>query len=167
VRSRGNPRARGIEERLAGDGARDPVAEDVDLDLPPLDGIAGREIRVRDRLPDRVAVAAARDAAHDSAVDPHRLGAERDRTRVAEHETAELALRLACGDQRLAADEVVLVELHGEAEARLERRLVGSDVGAPHAVALLEPQRVDRLVPARDESMLPPGVPDRVPKAAA
>ena len=57
-----------------------------------------------------------------------------------------------------------LSSFDGEAEPRLERRVLGRDVRPPHPVALLEPQRVDRLVAARDEPVLAPGLPDRVPE---
>ena len=153
-----------VEERLGRDLAGDPLAEDLDLDRLPGRGALGRQVRVGDRALDRVAVAAARHAADGLAVDAHRLGAERDRARVGEHEAAEPALRLRPREQRLAADEVALVELDGEAEPGLERRVVGRDVGAPDAVALLEPQRVDRLVAAGDEAVLAARLPDRVPE---
>ena len=52
-------------------------------------------VGVRDRALDRVAVAAARHPADELAVDPHRLGAERDRARVVEDEAGEPPLRLA------------------------------------------------------------------------
>ena len=47
------------------------------------------------------------------------------------------------------------------------RGLLRRDVRAPHAVALLEPQRVDRPVAARDEPVLPAGLPQRVPERDA
>ena len=83
----------------------------------------------------------------------HRLVAERHRLAVVEHQAAQppLDAALARGQQRLAADEVALVELDAEADAALLRRLVGRDVGAPDPVALLQPQRVDRAVAAGHE----------------
>ena len=122
------------------------------------------QVGVGDRALDRVAVAAARDAADRGSLDANRLRAERDRARVGEHEAAEAALRLLLREQRLAADEVALVELDREPEPRLERRVVGRDVGAPDAVALLEPQRVDRPVAARDEAEIASRLPDRIPE---
>ena len=115
----------------------------------------GRDVGVRDRALDRVAVAAARHPAEDLAVHPHGLGAERNRARLVEDEAGESPLRrlFLRREERVAPEEVALVELDGEAEAGLERRLVRRDVGAPDAVALLEPQRVDRLVAARDEAV--------------
>src|SRR4029079_11051446 len=41
------------------------------------------------------------------------------------------------------------------------------DVGTPDAVALLEPQRVDRLVAAGDQALIPPGRPELVPESRA
>ena len=70
----------------------------------------------------------------------------------------------AAFDERVPPDEVALVELDREAETGLERRLLGRDVRAPHAVALLEPERVDRLVAAGDEPVLPTRLPERVPE---
>ena len=154
----------GIEQRLRRDLAGDPLAEDLHLDRLADVAALSRQVRVRDRAADGVAVAAARHAADQLAVDAHRLGAERDRARIGERQAAQHPLRLLAREQRLAADEVALVELHREAEPRLVRRVLGRDVRAPHAVALLEPQRVDRLVPAGDEPVLPARLPDRVPE---
>ena len=53
------------------------------------------QVRVGDRRLDRVAVAAARHAPDELAADAHRLGAERDRSRVGEREAAQAALGLA------------------------------------------------------------------------
>src|SRR5206468_6407276 len=50
---------------------------------------------------------------------------------------------------------------------RLVRRVVGRDVRAPDAVALLEPAGVDRLVAAGDEAVLLSDRPDRVPEPQA
>ena len=52
--------------------------------------------------------------------------------------------------QRLATQEV-LVAANGKPEARLIRRLLRRDIGAPRAVPLLQPERVDRAIPGRDE----------------
>ena len=123
----------------------DPRPEDVDLDRRA-DLDLRREIGVGDRALDRVAVAAARDPAADALSDPHRLVAEHDRARVLEHQAPQPPARLGPG-QRVRADER-LVRAHAEPEPALERSLVGRDVGRPHAVALLEPQRVDRPVAA-------------------
>ena len=57
--------------------------------------------------------------------------------------------RLARGGQRVAADEAaLLVQADGEAEPGLVGRGLRRDVGAPHAVALLQAHRVDRAVAA-------------------
>src|SRR5712691_6741728 len=55
------------------------------------------------------------------------------------------ALRLLA-QERLAPDEVALVEAHEALEARLERGVVGRHVRAPEAVRLFEPQRLERPV---------------------
>ena len=125
---------------------------------------SGGQVRVRDRLLDGVAVAAARDAADERVADAHRLGAERDRARIASVRQRSRRSGSRRRDERSAADEVALVELHREAEPRLEGRVLGRDVRAPDAVALLEPQRVDRLVAAGDEPVLAAGLPERVPE---
>src|SRR5207248_9452948 len=83
---------------------------------------------------------------------------------VLENEAAEHALWLAPLEQSRAPDEVALVELDGEAESGLPGRVLRGHVRAPHPVALLEPQRVDRLVAARDEAVRPAGLPERVPE---
>ena len=149
------------------DLARDPLAEDLHLDRLSRLGVRRGQVGVGDRALDRVAVAAARHAPDRRALDSHRLRAERDRARVGEHEAAEPPLRLLPREQRLAADEVALVELDREPEPGLERRVVGRDVGAPHAVALLEPQRVDRLVAAGDEAVVAARRPRSRPRARA
>ena len=48
--------------------------------------------------------------------------------------------------------EVALAHPHGEAQSRLERRLLGRDVRGPGAVPLLEPERVDRPVATGDHA---------------
>src|SRR5207344_1146229 len=64
----------------------------------------------------------------------------------------------------LASNEVALVQLDSEAQPCLERRVLRRDVGTPDAVALLEPQGIDRPVSACNESMVRPGLPERVPE---
>ena len=118
-------------------------------------------------LLDGIAVPTARHATDGLTLDPDGLRAERDGAWVFECEAAQHAFRLAAIEERVAADEVALVELDGEAEPRLERRVLGRDVRAPHPISLLEAQRVDRLVAARDESVLAAGGPDRCPRARA
>src|SRR4029077_2839190 len=50
----------------------------------------------------------------------------------------------------------------GETETGLVGRVVGGDVRAPDAIALLEPKRVDRPVAAADEAVRTPCSPERV-----
>src|ERR1051325_1264926 len=71
------------------------------------------------------------------------------------------------GEQRLATQEVALVEADREAEPGLERRLIRRDVGRPGAVALLEPEGIDGAVAARREPVLSAGLPERVPERDA
>ena len=142
----------------------DPVAEHLDLDRRAGLGAVGGDVGVRDRALDGVAVAAARHAADDLAVDPHGLRAEGDGARVVEDEAGEATLGLLPLEQRLAADELALVELDREPEPGLVGRVLGRDVGAPDAVALLEAAGVDRPVAAGDEAVPAAGVPDRVPQ---
>ena len=119
-----DPLALRVEQRLGRDLARDPLAEDLDLDRGPGLGALRRQVGVGDRALDRVAVAAGGHPAGDLAADPHRLVAERDRARVGERQAAEPRPRprLLGLDQRLAADEAaLLVELHAEADPALVR----------------------------------------------
>src|SRR5439155_11919978 len=98
------------EEGFLGDHATDPLAEDLRLDS----GSGGRrrrwQVGVCDRALDRVAVAAAGHAADDLAVDSNRLGAERDRPWIIEHQASEAAGG-AGGEQSVSPDEVALVDL--------------------------------------------------------
>src|SRR5262249_57449439 len=100
------------------------------------------------------------DATDGVPLDPDRFGPERNRAGIGEHEAAQTARRLLRAEQSLAAQEVALVEPDRESEPGLERRVVGRDVGAPDPVALLEPQRVDRPVPARPEPEVAAHLPD-------
>ena len=83
----------GIEQRLGRDDARHPLAEDLDRDLGA-DVVLGGQVRVRDRLLDRVAVAAARHPPDEIVSDANRLRAEGDRPWVVERQAAEQPLRL-------------------------------------------------------------------------
>ena len=68
-----------------------------------------------------------------------------------------------CADQRLAPEERnVLAELDRPAEAGLERRVIGADVGAPGAVALLEPQRLDGAIAGVGDAERLAGVHQRI-----
>src|SRR3954464_11265451 len=103
--SAANALAGGVVQRLGGDLAANPLAEDVHLHhLADVD--SGRKPRVGDRAPDRMAVAAGRHAPADLAADAHRLVSQRDRARVVEHQAAQRAARR--GVERVAPD-VVLV----------------------------------------------------------
>src|SRR5450759_705332 len=158
----------GVVERFFRDLARDPGAEDLDLD-GRADRCACRHVRVCDGPPDRVAVPAARHAPGHLAADAHRLRAERDRTRVVEHETGKprLRRRLAFLQQSGAPDELALVELDAEAEPAFIGVRLRANVGAPHPVALLQSQGVDGLVAAGGESLPVPGLPEGVPQPQA
>src|SRR5688572_21774208 len=112
-------------------------------------------------------MAAARDPAAEVVAPADRPRAERNRARVVKRGTPQRPLGLTGRDQRLPPDEVALVERDGEADPRLERCVIRRDVRAPHAIALLEPQGVDRLVTTRDEPVVPSRLPDRVPQREA
>ena len=127
----------------------------------------GGQVRVRDRRADRVAVAAARHAADERVADADGLRAERDRAGVGEGQAAEPPLGLPAAASASRPTNGALVELHREPEPRLERRVLGGDVRAPDAVALLEAERVDRLVAARDEPVLAARLPELVPEPGA
>ena len=155
----------GIEQRLGGHLAVDPVAEHLDGDRRAGRGVLGRQVGVGDRAPDGVAVAARGHAPRDPAAHPHGLVAEGDRARVLEQQAAQPPGRRAAVERRAA--EELLVELHAEAEPGLVGRLVGRHVRAPHAIALLQPQRVDRAVAAGAQPVRAPGLPQRAPERRA
>ena len=61
----------------------------------------------------------------------------------------------------------VLVPAHREAESGRERVVLGVDVLRPEAVALLEPQRVERAAARRDQAVLSARLPQHVPRPLA
>ena len=134
--------------RATSNPTHDP--EDVDLATRPDRGLVRREVGVGDGALDGEAVATRRDAADDLAVDPDGLVAEGDRPGVVEDEAAKAlpgAGRLR-RDERFAAEEVrALVEPRREAEPGLVWRLLRGDVARPDAIALLDPQGIDRSIP--------------------
>ena len=149
--------AAGIPQRLGGDLGGHPLAEHLDLDGRADLGLRDRQVGVGDRALDREPVAAAGDAAGHLAADAHRLRAQADRPagRPASGSTAAApapASRSASVASRPMKSP--LSRRDGEPEAGLARRVLGRDVGAPGAVALLQAQRVDRAVAARPQAVL-------------
>jgi hypothetical protein len=151
-----------VKQRFAHHGAADPHAERVYLHGGALVD-ARREIGVGDRALDGVAVAAARHPPDGLAADAHGLVAEYDRPRILERDRSQPPLGLAEGAR---ADEV-LVLANTESEPGFERGVIGRDVSSPHAVALLESQRVDRTIAAGDQAMRLPGLPEGAPQRRA
>ena len=94
----------------------------------------------------RVAVAAGGHLAHDRVADPHRLTAQRDRPRDRPGSGTAAAAPAPATPSR--PDEAATPP-HGEAQAGLGGGRLRTDVGPPHPVALLQPQALDRPVPAR------------------
>src|SRR5207253_5929523 len=94
------------------------------------------------------------------------LRAQGDGPGVVEDKACQLRAgrRVTFLQQRGPADELALVELDAETEAGLIGIGFGGDVRAPDAIALLEAQRVDSLVSARDKPKLVACLPDRVPQ---
>src|SRR5205085_4300348 len=84
--------------------------------------------------------------------------------RIVERHRAEALRRALVTDplERLPALEV-LVPLHREAETGRDRVVLGPDVLAPQAVALLEPQGVERAEPRGDQTVFAPRLPQEVP----
>src|SRR5205085_4521915 len=162
------PCVRRVEKRLRRD--RRGVALVEVGDLHPRAGfrLLEREVAVRDALRDAVAVVAARHVAEDGIAVHDRLLAHRDLA-VVDRQAAELPLDPLGLDalQRGTADEVALVHPHREAEAGLVRVVVGVDVGAPAAVALLQPQRVERAGSGDDETELLAGFDQLLPEPLA
>ena len=68
---------------------------------------------------------------------------------IADEQRAQPRLGLGCVEERFAAVEVSLVDRDAEAETRLVGRVGGREVGSEVAVALLDPQRVERRVAHR------------------
>src|SRR5712692_7144647 len=97
-----------VEERFCGDRATDPLAEDLRLDSRAGRHRLRRQVGVRDRALDRVAIAAAGDAPDDLAVDANRLGTERDRSWIIEHQAREATRGLVDSEQSVSPDEVAL-----------------------------------------------------------
>src|SRR5262245_30802934 len=157
---------RGIVQRLPADDGGDGLAEELDGQARAGRGRGDRDVAVRDRRADRVAVAAARHPADRTPIVQDRLAAEGNHRRVGQGEAGELA-RQPFGflpDECLAADEITLVEPDAEAQPGLERRVLGRDLGAPVAVALLEPERIDCPVAAGAQAGRGARSPERVPE---
>src|SRR5690348_1125355 len=91
--SRADSLAARIEERLGDDFPRDPRPEDLDVDLDTRCRMLRRQIRVRDRALDGVAVAAGCHPPRDGPADSDRLVAQRDRPWILQHEAAQTASR--------------------------------------------------------------------------
>src|SRR5262245_57310854 len=110
--------ALGVPQRLGRDRRGEGFTEVFDLELGAFDGEVDREIRVRDRSPDRVAVVRRRDVADDAPFRPHRFLAYHDVRRIVERHAGE-TMRVAALEpllERGATLEVALVHLHREAE---------------------------------------------------
>ena len=142
--------------------AANPFVEVVDLQRRALDRQVRRQVAVRDAAAHRVAVRGARHVAHDAPVVADRLLAHHDGDRVVERHAGEPF----CGTHRrpdplegLPALEL-LVPLHREAEAGLERVVLRVDVLAPQPVALLQPERVEGAAAGRRDAVLAPGLPE-------
>ena len=67
--------------------------------------------------------------------------------------------------ERRLADELALVHAHEAVESRLERRVVGREVGAPHPVRLLDAQRLHRAHADHADAELAAGGEERVEEA--
>src|SRR5581483_7307638 len=156
--SRADALSPGVVQRVGAHIAADPVSEDVDRDLRSRLRLRDRDVRIRDAGLDRVAVAAARHAADDLVAVPDRL--RTDRARILEDDADELLPRLG-REQRIPSDEAALVQLHGEAEAGVERGRLRREVARPRAVTLLEPERLDRAVAAGRHAVDAKRVPER------
>src|SRR5688572_19231771 len=80
------------------------------------------------------------------AIDEDRLVAHRIDIAVVDRDNRELALRRLAHDslRSVTPDEAVLVQPHEAAEPRFRRRVVDAEFAAPRAVALLQPQRIER-----------------------
>src|SRR4051812_9704547 len=140
------PRSRRVVQRLNGHRRVHPVAEDQHLYGGAGGGELRREVGKGDGARDGVTDGPAGDAPDGLAAYANGLVAEDGAQRVGEREACEAPGRLRVEG---GAADVRLVRADAEAEPRLVRRLVGGDVAPPVAIALLGPQRVDRLVAAR------------------
>ena len=99
---------------------------------------------------------------------PDRLLAEHDRARIVERDRRQSLRRSLVADplERLLPLEL-LVPLDGEPEARRDRVVLGADVLAPEAVALLQTERIERTEARGDETVRAAGLPQQVPDAGA
>src|SRR3954451_19470480 len=65
------------------------------------------------------------------------------------------------------APEKLLLPAHRKADAGLVGRVVGSDVCSPHAISLLDSQRVDRAISPGHQTVWLPGLPEGRPQDRA
>src|SRR5712691_12831048 len=80
----------GIVQRLAAHGGGYRIAEELDRKARPLRGRGHRDVAVRDRRADRIAISPAGHPAERAALGQNRLPAERDRGRIGQGEADEL-----------------------------------------------------------------------------
>src|SRR6266568_5424497 len=135
---------RGVEQRLLGHAGRQPVSEVLHVHAGAGHGRGGGKPGVGDRRADAVPVRGAGDVAERDSVYVDRLLAEDDGLGIVENEAREFPGGLLGAEERVAADEVALVEPDGEPEPRLVRIVLGGHVRAPRPVALLQTQAVER-----------------------
>src|SRR5262249_54851760 len=105
-----------------------------------LNALGPADIAIADVLLDRIAPPRAGEPADLPPVAEDRSPPQQDDRRIGDGESDKaLAERLAgLGNDSLAAEEGgVLPQLDRPAEARLQRRVVRADIGAPGAIALL------------------------------
>ena len=118
-------------------------------DVIAVDAGAVADVTVADIFCDRVTPTAAGQPADPLAVAVDRLAAQQHHRGVGDCEPGEQLVHAGFGlpGERLAAEERhVRFQLHRPAQPGFERRVIGADIGAPGAVAFLQPQRLDGAV---------------------
>ena len=124
----------------------------VRLALVPCDAAsktAAFDVAERQAQPDVVAVGAGGGEADQATVQPDPLVAGGVGVGRVDRQQGQATVRLglACGERRLATDEVRLVEVDEPVQTGHCRRVGLGELRRPDAVALLEPQAVDCAIP--------------------
>src|SRR5439155_13074441 len=155
-----------VVQRLSDDGGRVAPAEILHLDPGTLLGMGQWQVTIDDALSDRVPVIRTGHVTDALAGGEDWFLAEHHDGRVIERHAGQLSGDALLFDPQegVTTDEVAFVEADRKAESRLVRVVLAVDVGAPQAVPLLQPERVEGTTAERGYAERLTRLPQRVPQ---